>query len=309
MVRLHTNMTRPDSDLRFQIDEPANEGPRTEGLDPLSVPGLLAAIHEIDQQKEGIDKDPSLGFSEKAALKQGLHDEKGQRLFLLLGERGNPNYGFSITLFKRDEEEVSKHSKQRFVVDVSDSRGAELGRVGGALTTLSRLPYFNGDSTAVFEFLNPDAIRRESAASFVRRIHDQIRTVAKDYRAAKEIKDRRAMRQISHERDQLIDLILRTRVNDENIEHLVRAELGKGEKQLMIYLTFMYDLEKAQGNFFNFPWNIERDRLIVQAGGYDRIHPAVIDLEDDEVSGNQPQTAAGSSETVELQPDEASENI
>lgn len=246
---------------------------------PLSVPNLIAKIHEIEDQMDWLNS-IGLGPTERAISKRQLAEEKAMRVFALLGERGNPDYRITVTLFRQDEDEIHARSAHRFRVDVDDKSGSRVGSVGATIDTLSRLnriPYFQNDSRKVlYEVVKPDVIETEKSSMFATRTHDEIRTIERDYGIAKEKKDKQLMRELSLELDKVIKEALRLRVSTPDLRRYIRVKLRQGKHKLMVNLQFVRPNDPSPSNdFATIPWTKEIELMIDAAGGYDWIDPRI----------------------------------
>lgn len=242
---------------------------------PIPVPILIAQIHELEYQTSLLNDFPQ--DKERSEAKKSLAHQKALRVFLLLGERYNPDYQMSVTLRGLDELDIHPRSANRFSISVNNHEGNYIGEVGSNLAMMSKIPYFNGDSQrALDELVKPDAFEKEGPLSFSERIHDEIRQIEEDYGIAVRSGQLETAENLSHQRDKLIERVLRLRLSWPELRYFIFAKLRKGREEVLINLNFERHDSKAFNNYVTFPWSKEADLLILASGGYAFIDDALI---------------------------------
>lgn len=242
---------------------------------PIPVPVLIAQIHELEYQSSWLNDFPQ--DKERSEAKKSLAHQKALRVFLLLGERDNPAYNMSVTLRRLDEAEIHPRAAHRFTIEVDDNEGNYVGKVTANLAMLAIIPYFNGNSEKVlYELVKPDALEKEGPASFSERIHDEIRQIEEDYGIAVRSGQLETAENLSHQREVLIERIIRLRLSWPELRYFIFAKLRKGREEVLINLNFERHDSKAFNNYVTFPWSKEADLLILASGGYTFIDESLI---------------------------------
>lgn len=242
----------------------------------LSLPELVGSMRSIDEQKNLLNSNSNISWTDRIRISEALTKDKAKRLMLILGERENPEYNINVAFYTTKLIELHEYSLNKFEIDINKNDGTFKDKVDGSLKSLRMLPFLQGDINLVTDVLKPDEFKPENPIKYAKRLQREIRLITREQKQFRRKEDYEKVKSLVQMRDRLITSLLKTRINEPSVRNELKTQLRKGEYELLITSSYT---ESSSGHeeFASFTWTKDRDELVLRAGGYDSIDPKVID--------------------------------
>jgi hypothetical protein len=261
----------------------------TDRRDPATVArNIYDELGRLDDKLNSFDANPNVPPSMRRERRSEIFKERAGLVWGLLDLRGASGITFETILYKIPGENLHLLSTNHLRVTAWDSQGT---RIGSARTTLYQLAE-SAEIADVNEMtrarINPDVEKEEALTEYPHKVFTEIRMAEREYRDRRDWNDQRGMRRFSELRDQLIESALTIRGKfPEVLRERITADHIPGRSGNAITIGFRdpeeIGVQKRPENFVTVDWTPELDQLIEEGGGYNFIHPKILEDEKSQI--------------------------